>query len=220
MRRDSVERDLEPFLEGFDGAGLAPERRFQMKDCLDGRATNMRQCRRRADLMQHGSYSALGLEESFPEAVGGRFGQVEASGSQCSGFVGQRDDAPEESPQAMCSKACVLQFVGRPDDEGMSAALVVFPAVVAEDPLAPKNFAVRPRVAVAVQFAVQDQGARASAVRTARESRIATKTREFAFGDVLLLHAHRIPRTKSRPRVLALAWRGSSEVRASYAPAG
>lgn len=139
---------------------------------------------RRADLRERGTQIALAVGESFPDAVCGGDAHAGAQASECVGLVAEAEHVLEEGPELEGAETAAPERHHDPDAEGMAAAAIAFPAAIAENPPATTDPQTIVRIGVAVEPAVEDQGADSFAERAERQVQSVMNLGQLLIGRV------------------------------------
>ena len=157
-------------LKSRDGTVLTWKRGFQMSECLFRRLPGLRQIWRRATLGESAAYVALAVNKALPNSIGRRDAKIQVQGAKgMSLVVTQSKHEVKKFPQDACAKAQAFDSIGGAYAEGVSAAVMVFFAIVAEDPSAAPRFPAILILRVAPQSTVENQSTGHFAVRTRRK---------------------------------------------------
>ena len=156
-------------LEGHDGTGFMRKGGFQVNDSLLGGLAGMRHFWREAALGEGGAYVALTVVKTIPDPISRRDAEVHVQGAQGFSLVAEADYELYKCPQGVRADARAFEFVGFPDAEGVSAAVVALLAVVAKDAPPATGFLIVVVFSVAVEFAMENERTGHFAVRTQRE---------------------------------------------------
>lgn len=151
-------------LEGSDRTGGVGEGGLEMGEDLGRGLVLRRQLGRRAASEESGADVALGVVESFPDALQGPVAEMAVEGAD-GGEDAVGDGALEEAPQAGGGQAEASDFVGEPDGEGPPAAGPGV-AVAAKDPPGAEGLSLGAALVKTVQKAVLNESADNLAVRT------------------------------------------------------